>query len=85
MTAASILDGTEQGDDAEALIEFLLSPEAQEYFSDETFEYPLAAGAEPNAALPPFEEISATRVDLDELGGGLERTTEMIDESGLND
>jgi hypothetical protein len=23
-------------------------------------------------------------VDLDELGGGLERTTELIDESGLN-
>lgn len=84
VTAASIVDGSDQGDDAEALIEFLLSRQAQEYFSDETFEYPLAAGAQPNPALPPFEDISATRVDLDELGGGLERTTEMIDESGLN-
>jgi iron(III) transport system substrate-binding protein len=84
VTAASIVEGSDQGDDAEALIEFLLSRQAQEYFSDETFEYPLAAGAQPNPALPPFEDISATRVDLDELGGGLERTTEMIDESGLN-
>jgi iron(III) transport system substrate-binding protein len=84
VTAASIVEGTSAGDDAEALVEFLLTTEAQEYFSDETFEYPLAADAEPNAALPPFEEISSTRVDLDELGGGLERTTELIDESGLN-
>jgi len=84
VTAASIIEGTGKGDDAEALVEFLLSTEAQEYFSDETFEYPLASGAEPNPELPPFEEISTTRVDLDELGGGLERTTELIDESGLN-
>ena len=84
VTAASIVEGTDKADDAEALIEFLLSDEAQEFFSDETFEYPLASGVAPNEALPPFEEISSTRVDLDELGGGLAATTEMIDESGLN-
>jgi iron(III) transport system substrate-binding protein len=84
VTAASILEGTDRGDDAEALVEFLLSGEAQEYFTTETFEYPLASGAPVNPALPAFEQISKTRVDLDELGGDLEATTEMIDESGLN-
>lgn len=84
VTAASIVEGTDKADDARALIEFLLSEDAQRFFSEETFEYPLAEGAEPNPALPPFAEISATRVDLDELGGGLAATTEMIDESGLN-
>jgi iron(III) transport system substrate-binding protein len=84
VTAASVIDGSDKADDAEKLVEFLLSAEAQEFFSEETFEYPLADGATPNAALPPFEDIAKTRVDLDELGGGLERTTEMIDESGLN-
>jgi iron(III) transport system substrate-binding protein len=84
VTAASIVEGTDAGDDAEELVEFLLSDEAQTFFSDETFEYPLAGDATPNEALPPFEEISKTRVDLDELGGGLEATTAMIDESGLN-
>ena len=84
VTAASIIDGTDRGDDAESLIEFLLSNDAQRFFSDETFEYPLAAGAEPNEALPPFEEVPATRVELEDLGGGLEATTRMIDESGLN-
>jgi len=83
VTAASVVAETDLPDEATELIEFLLSPEAQQYFSDETFEYPLADGAEVNGALPPFEEINKTRVDLDELGGGLEQTTAMIDESGL--
>lgn len=84
VTAASIIEGTDAGDDARELVEFLLSEDAQTFFSDETFEYPLVGSASPNAALPPFEDIATTRVDLDELGGGLEATTEMIDESGLN-
>ncbi len=83
VTAASEIADTDMPDEAAELIEFLLSPKAQRYFSEETFEYPLADGAEVNGALPPFTEISKTRVDLDELGGGLERTTAMIDESGL--
>jgi iron(III) transport system substrate-binding protein len=84
VTAASIIEGTEKGDDAEELVEFLLSDEAQTFFSEETFEFPLAGDATPNPVLPPFEDISKTRVDLDELGGGLQETTAMIDESGLN-
>jgi iron(III) transport system substrate-binding protein len=84
VTAASIIDGTNQHDAAEQFVGFLLSDEAQRYFSDETFEYPLADGAEPSDVLPSFDQINATRVDLGELGSGLEATAEMIDESGLN-
>jgi iron(III) transport system substrate-binding protein len=83
VTGASVIGGTDMADEAGQLIDFLLSREAQEFFSEETFEYPLADGVEPSDALPAFDEIAKTRVDLDELGGGLERTTEMIDESGL--
>ena len=84
VTAASMVEGSEQADEAQQLIEFLPSPEAQRYFSEETFEYPLADAADVNEALPPFDDISKTRVDLQELGGGLEGTTAMIDESGLS-
>ena len=34
--------------------------------------------------LPPFEDVTATRVDLGALGSGLEATAEMIDASGLH-
>lgn len=83
-TAASIVEGTDRPDEARQLVEFLLSPEAQEFFSDETFEFPLASGAEANDALPSFDDINKTRVDLTELGGDLADTTRLIDESGVN-
>jgi iron(III) transport system substrate-binding protein len=85
VTAAGILDtaGARRGD-AERLVEFLLGERAQRYFAAETFEYPLAAGVEPVVAdLPPIEEIAAPRLDLSELGGGLQATREMIRSSGL--
>ncbi len=83
-TAASIIDGTDRRDDARALVDFLLSQSAQEFFGDETFEYPLARGVPPSDALPPLDSIPTTSIDLDELGGGLARTAEIIQDSGLD-
>jgi iron(III) transport system substrate-binding protein len=65
-------------------VRFLLEEEAQRYFSEETFEYPLAAGVEPVEGLPPLDEIASTRIDLEQLGD-LERTEELIGASGLAD
>jgi len=84
VTAASVIEGSDRSDEAVQLVEFLLSRQAQEYFSSETFEYPLARDVQPADVLPPFDQITTTRVELDELGGGLARTTELIDQSGLN-
>lgn len=84
VTAASIIKGTDRSEDAEKFVEFLLSEEAQKYFAEQTFEYPLAAGAEPNPVLPEFDDLPVTRVDLGELGGGLEATAELIETSGLH-
>ena len=44
VTAASVLDGSDKTDDAQQFVEYMLSDEAQTYFADETFEYPLAKG-----------------------------------------
>jgi iron(III) transport system substrate-binding protein len=84
VTAASIIEGSDRSDEAEQFVEFLLSADAQRFFAEETFEYPLAAGAEPNPVLPPFDELPLTRVDLGALGGGLQETAELIEESGLH-
>lgn len=82
-TAAGVLATSDRTDEAEQLVAFLLSPAAQEFFSQETFEYPLAAGVAPSEVLPPLEELQPVRIDLDQLGAGLERTREMIEQSGL--
>ncbi len=83
VTAASVLESSDRREDATALIDFLLSEGAQEFYSEETFEYPLAAGVEPAEGLPPLDSLAVDTIELDELGGGLERTRELIEDSGL--
>jgi iron(III) transport system substrate-binding protein len=81
VTGASILESADLPDDAAELIEFLLSAEAQTFFTDETFEYPLVDGVDPADVLP--EPPPVRDVDINELSGGLERTQELIEESGI--
>lgn len=83
VTAASTLASSDRQEDATALIDFLLSEGAQQFYSEETFEYPLAAGVEPAEGLPPLDSLAVDTIDFDELGGGLERTRELIEDSGL--
>ena len=84
VTAASVVDTADQRAEAVRLVRFLLAEDAQRYFSEETFEFPLAAGVEPAEGLPPLEDIASTRIDLERLGD-LERTEELIGASGLAD
>ena len=83
VTAVSKIDTTDMEDEAERLVEFLLTEEAQRYFAEETFEYPLVDGVDPVEGVPPIDELTVTRIDLDELGGGLQATQELIADSGL--
>ncbi len=83
VTAITVLSTADAPEDAERLVEFMLGEEAQRFFSEQTFEYPLAAGVEPADVLPPLSAVGVATYDFDRLGGGLERTKELIDESGL--
>jgi iron(III) transport system substrate-binding protein len=81
--SVSVLEGSDQSDAAVRFVEFLLAQEAQRYFSDETFEYPLASGVAPSADLPALDPSRWPDIDFDELGETLQTTTELIDEAGL--
>lgn len=81
-STVGVLASSDHREDAERLVEFLLEADAQEFFSRETFEYPLAAGADPAEDLPPLEEVEGFDVDLAALGG-LAETARMIEASGL--
>ena len=65
------------------LIEYLLGEEAQRYFAEETFEYPLVAGMPAAVDLPPLEELPLARVDFGTLSENLEPTLQEIERSGL--
>ena len=77
-----VLEGTERREEALEFVRFLLSREAQTFFAEETKEYPLAAGVEPDHDLKPLEDIQQPEgldlSDLDDLAG----TVELIQESG---
>lgn len=85
VSGASVLGDANHPDEAEELIAFLLQEEAQRYFSEETFEYPLVAGVAPADVLPDVDLTAASDIDLDmdDFGGDLDTTREMIREAGL--
>ncbi|MGH7357805.1 MAG: iron ABC transporter substrate-binding protein [Acidimicrobiia bacterium] len=84
VTAASALDTAgDQTDNAEELIEFLLSEESQQFYADETLEYPLRPGVLAPSPLPSLDELDVDTVDLTNLGSGLIETRGLIADSGL--
>ena len=83
-STASVLAGTDKTEQATRFLQFLLTEESQRYFSDQTFEYPLVAGVPAAEGLPPLASLRSPDYDVDALGGGLERTVELIRSSGFD-
>jgi iron(III) transport system substrate-binding protein len=69
-------------ENTEALLRFLLSEEAQRYFADETFEYPLVTRVEADPRLVPLEDIQTPDIDLSQLED-LEGTLELLTDVGV--
>jgi iron(III) transport system substrate-binding protein len=83
MTTVSVLKTARDKDKAAKFVQFLLSNEAQEYFTRADFEYPLVSGIPPRQNLPPLDLATSPSINLDSLGGELKGTLAMIDRSGL--
>jgi iron(III) transport system substrate-binding protein len=69
---------------AAALIDYLLGEEAQTYFSEETFEFPLIDGVAADSRLPDLESIEVPNMDLSALAD-LRGTVELLREVGAID
>jgi iron(III) transport system substrate-binding protein len=67
---------------ARSFVEYLLSQTGQQYFVDETSEYPLISGIEAGVDLTPLSQIPAPDIDLSDLDS-LEETLNLIREAGL--
>jgi iron(III) transport system substrate-binding protein len=77
------LASSEKQEMALRLVEFLLGPEAQQYFADETKEFPLVAGVVPtDSALPTLDSLQPPDIDLSDLDT-LAATQELLEETGL--
>lgn len=82
-TGAGILVSAQNPDGARELIEFLLSAEAQAYFLEEVFEYPLIEGAGTPEGQTPLADLPTPDINLSDLASALDRATELIAEAGL--
>lgn len=82
VAGAGILDTSNNRENAEKFLEFLLSTVAQQYFASQTFEYPLVEGVKINPLLVPLSEIEVPDLDLSQLED-LEATIELLRDTGV--
>lgn len=75
-----ILNTSDNSEEAEAFLDFLLSEEAQQYFADETYKYPLVEGVPINEELTRLSEIETPNIDLGDLDD-LEGTLDLLRET----
>lgn len=81
IAGAGILDTSDNRELAERFIEYLLSESAQQYFADETAEYPMIAGIDIREDLPPLEDVVRPEIDLTRLAD-LDGTLELLQRTG---
>ena len=86
VAGAGILDGAEHADAAEQFVRFLLEDEQQRFYTEEAeeAEIPLVEGIDPKEGVPTLDELSGRGpdVDLSSFGAELERTLELLNETG---
>jgi len=86
VAGAGVLAGAEREDAAVRFVEFLLADEQQRFYTDEAeeAEIPLVAGIEPKEGVPSLEELAdaGPEVDFTRFGAELERTLELLNETG---
>ncbi len=83
VAGVGVLQSTDQQEAADKAVEFLLSDTAQQYFADETAEYPVVAGITTTKHdLVPLADLQGSSIDLNDLDD-LEGTLTLLDEVGL--
>lgn len=82
VAGVGIINSAQHKKAAETFVRFLVSQEAQEYFRDQTYEYPLATGIAPFEGLPPLSDLNTPNIDLNELYD-LEGTLQLLQDLGI--
>ena len=82
VSGVGILESSDNEENAQLFVNFLLSEESQRYFVEETFEYPLAAGIPVAAGVTPLSELNnqdLSSAALSDLAG----TQALLREAGI--
>jgi iron(III) transport system substrate-binding protein len=86
VAGAGVLAGADNKDAAERFVEFLLEDPQQRFYTDEAeeAEIPLVDGIGPKPGVPTLGELAerGPDVDLSKFGGELEKTLDLLNETG---
>ncbi len=82
VSGVGVLERAAADPDTRAFVDYLLGSEAQTYFSQQTFEYPVVTGIAAPAYVPALSKLTAPPVNLNDLDK-LEATVALIKEAGL--
>ena len=82
VAGAGILETSENRENAEKFLEFMLSTVAQQYFAGQTFEYPLVDGVKTQRGLVPLADIAQPSIPMKDLVD-LEGTQQILRETGV--
>lgn len=82
VAGAGMLAGTKRQEAAEQFITFLVSDTAQQYFAEQTYEYPLVTSVNPSTEVPPLSDIQTPALDLSKLED-LQGTLTLLQDLGI--
>ncbi len=84
VSGAGILATAANAENAQEFLEFLLAEEAQQYFADETYEYPVLDGIAIHALLPPLTDLDAVAANIPLASlSDLEGTAALLSDVGI--
>jgi iron(III) transport system substrate-binding protein len=78
----AVLQTTDQKNDAEKFVAYLLSPEAQQFLTQQFYEYPLVGGISVSQKQVPLQQLQPPKIDLSQLSD-LKGTLGLLQEAGL--
>ncbi len=81
VAGAGVLNSSDQPGLAQRLILYLLGQQAQQYFTETTYEYPLAANVPTARGIRPLDEITGPAIDLSDLSD-LQTTLDLLHDTG---
>jgi iron(III) transport system substrate-binding protein len=83
VAGAAVARHAKNRDAAVAFLEYLASDSAQRYFADGNNEYPVVAGAAPNAALASLGSFRTETVPVAKVGANTAQVQQMLDRVGF--
>jgi len=83
ITAAAIVKGAKNLPAAQALLDFLVSPEGQKLFAEGNYEYPLLPGVALREGVAPLETFRLAEIDIPSTALDLDATFKLIETVGL--